>query len=72
MTLQTPPRAADGGAAPILKGAVRWCGFRLARLSRAWAERDARCRAARQLEKLEDHLLRDIGLTRDDVRSCRP
>ena len=41
---------------------------RLAALLRAAMERDARHRAERQLARMEDHLLRDIGLTRDDVR----
>lgn len=67
MTIQTPIAAAPAGA-PILRATRRWLRARLAALLRAAMERDARYRAERQLARMEDHLLRDIGLTRDDVR----
>ena len=72
MTALSPVKAAPGGVASILKVAARWCRVRLAELVRALMERDARHRAARQLARMEDHLLRDIGLTRDAVRGRRP
>ena len=72
MTALSPVKASPGGVAAILKGAGRWCRVRLAELVQALMERDARHRASRQLARLEDHLLRDIGLTRDDVRGRRP
>jgi uncharacterized protein YjiS (DUF1127 family) len=71
MTVQTPARVSFRGI-PILRAARRWCGVRLADLLRTCVERDVRYRAARRLETLEEHLLRDIGLTRDDVRGRRP
>jgi uncharacterized protein YjiS (DUF1127 family) len=55
MTIQTPTAAAPAGAA-IRRAARRWFRARL---------------AARQLARMEDHLLRDIGLTRDAVRGNR-
>lgn len=72
MTIQLPVKAAPMGAASILPAARRWCRARLADLMRAAMERDARYRASCQLARMEDHLLRDIGLTRDDVRGRRP
>jgi uncharacterized protein YjiS (DUF1127 family) len=38
----------------------------------ARADDDARRRASRQLARMEDHLLRDIGLTREDAGGRRP
>jgi uncharacterized protein YjiS (DUF1127 family) len=72
MTSQSPVGAAPHGSASILEGAGRWCRFRFAALLRACVERDARYREACQLARLEDRLLRDIGLTPDDVRGRRP
>ena len=40
-------------------------------LSRRWNERRRRRAAAVALSNLNDHLLRDIGLTRTDVMSLR-
>jgi len=40
-------------------------------LSRRWNERRRRRAAAVALSNLNDHLLRDIGLTRTDVISLR-
>ena len=40
-------------------------------LKSAWAmalEWQSRARSRRHLDTLDDHLLRDVGLTRDDVR----
>ena len=68
MTALSPAKIAPGGVASILEVARLWCRVRLAELVRAVMERDARHRAACQLARLEDHLLRDIGLTRDAVR----
>ncbi|MFO1144435.1 MAG: DUF1127 domain-containing protein [Amaricoccus sp.] len=70
MTVQTPAKAAPASA-PLLHAAHGWCRACLADLLRAAMERDARFRASRQLARMEDHLLRDIGLTRDDVRGGR-
>ena len=42
--------------------------LRLGALIDAWIARDTHRRQLRQLARLEDHLLRDIGVTRDDVR----
>ena len=70
MTIQTPIAAAGG--APILRAARRWRRRLLAALIRAAMERDARFRTARQLAEMDDRLLRDIGLTRDDVRGRQP
>lgn len=67
MTIPIPVEAASGGA-PIL----RWWRARLAALARAAMERDARYRAAHHLARMENHMLRDIGLTPDDVRGRRP
>jgi uncharacterized protein YjiS (DUF1127 family) len=39
------------------------------RLIQAWIARDAYRRQMHQLRLLDDHMLRDIGLTSDDVRS---
>jgi len=71
MTARSLAKAAPNGAASILTVPVHWCRARLADVGRALMERDARHRASRQLARLEDHLLRDIGLTRDDVRGRR-
>lgn len=46
----------------------RRLGLRLAALLQDWIERDLARRQMRQLRRLDDHLLRDIGITRDDVR----
>ena len=70
MTVQTAVKIAPGGA-PLLQAVRGWCRARLADLLRAAMERDARFRASRQLARMEDHLLRDIGLTRDAVRGGR-
>ena len=43
-------------------------GFDLVRLLRRWIERDTHRRQMFVLAALDDHLLRDIGVTRDDVR----
>jgi hypothetical protein len=71
MTIQTRIDAATGGAS-ILRPARRWWRAGLAALLSAAVERDARYRASRQLARMEEHLLRDIGLTRDAVRGGRP
>ena len=68
MTALSPVKVVPGGVASIPKVAARWCRVRLADLVQALIERDARHRAACQLARMEDHLLRDIGLTRDAVR----
>ena len=68
MTALSPAKIAPGGVTSIPKVTARWWRVRLAELVRAVMERDARHRASCQLARLEDHLLRDIGLTRDAVR----
>lgn len=65
----SPVMAAPPGGASILQTACRRAGARLADLARAAREREARYRAELQLARMGDHLLRDVGLTRDDVRS---
>lgn len=54
----TPPTAPPGVAPPP------WVQALLQRV-KGWVERG---RQRRQLAQLDDHALRDIGLTRDDVR----
>ena len=73
MTLQTPVKAGDTGSdvASILRTAGRRFGFSLAAIATALIERDARYRALCRLETLDEHLLRDMGLTRDAVRGGR-
>ena len=70
MTWYSPATAASNGnsVASLLQTAGCWCGDRLGAILSALMERDARHRAMCQLDKLDDALLRDIGLTRDDVR----
>jgi len=51
------------------RAAGRLRPFSIGALAGAWIERDARHRQMRQLAKLDDHMLRDIGVTRDDVPS---
>ena len=72
MTTLSPVKVAPGGVTSIPKVTARWCRIRLAELVQAMIERDARHRTLGELARLEDHLLRDIGLTRDDVRGRRP
>ena len=72
MSALSPVKASLGGIAGTPKDAARWCRVWLAELVQAMIERDARYRTAGELARLEDHLLRDIGLTRDDVRGRRP
>ena len=67
MTIEPPIAAAPGGA-PTLRTAGHWRRARLAALLCAAMERDARHHALRQLARMDDHLLRDIGLTRDAGR----
>jgi uncharacterized protein YjiS (DUF1127 family) len=50
------------------QAAGRRHGFRLGGALMAWIERDTLRRHMRQLARLDDHLLRDIGVIRDDVR----
>lgn len=52
--------------------AGRAFGARLAAILAAWAKRGDRRRALRRLQALDDHTLRDIGLSRDAVRGGRP
>jgi uncharacterized protein YjiS (DUF1127 family) len=59
-----PSRRADRrSAAPVVVGAL---GFTPAAL-RFWRQATETYRARRHLLQLDDHLLRDIGLTRADV-----
>ena len=50
------------------QAAGRRRGLRLREILKAAIERDAHWRQMRQLARLDDHLLRDIGVTRADVR----
>ncbi len=73
MTLQTPVQFAfsNPNGALNLRTAGRSHGSRLAAILAGWMERDARHRALCRLQSLDEHMLRDIGLTRDDVRGRR-
>ena len=53
------------------RAAGRLRPVRIGGLVDAWIERDGRRRQMRQLAQLDDHMLRDIGVTRDDVRGLR-
>jgi uncharacterized protein YjiS (DUF1127 family) len=55
-------RAVQTTAAPAPLGRL------FAGLADRWAAAEARRRDARRLREAPDHLLRDLGLTRDDVR----
>jgi uncharacterized protein YjiS (DUF1127 family) len=46
-------------------------GRLVAGLAGRWAAVEARRRDARRLRGAPDHLLKDVGLTRDDVRDGR-
>jgi uncharacterized protein YjiS (DUF1127 family) len=72
MTARSSVKVAPSAVAAILQVAGRWCGVRLAELVQEWMEDDARRRASGQLARMEDHLLRDIGLTREDAGGRRP
>jgi uncharacterized protein YjiS (DUF1127 family) len=72
MTIETSVSSVPARSAATPQALRRWGRACLGALVRALIERDARFRASCQLARMEDHLLRDIGLTRDDVRGGRP
>jgi len=53
------------------RAAGRLGPVRIGALVDALIDHDARGRQMRQLARLDDHMLRDIGITRDDVRGLR-
>lgn len=66
----TPVTFASFGGSILEAARGRWracLGF----LVRAAMERDARFRASRQLARMDDRLLRDIGLTRNSRDAIR-
>jgi len=70
MTMQTLPTTGIGrNDSSILRAAGRRLASCLARIATTLTERDARYRANCRLATLDDHLLQDMGLTRDAVRS---
>lgn len=74
MPAVTPVTSASLGGSMLEAARARWRAC-LGALVRAAMERDARFRASRQLARMDDHLLRDIGLTRnsrDAIRGHRP
>jgi uncharacterized protein YjiS (DUF1127 family) len=72
MTLQTAVTAgSDRDIASNLRIEGRRFGFSLGTIVTALIERDARYRALCRLQTLDEHLLRDMGLTRDAVRGGR-
>ena len=65
-----PPAIRAGRAIRV----VRFSLSMLAMLARGWTVCAARWRQRRDLADLDDHILRDIGITRDEARreSSRP
>jgi len=59
--------AAGRGLVRALVGGARLVGGRLRAAYRAWLRRQQRRAAIRELNALNDHILKDIGMTRGDI-----
>ena len=67
MTTLIPAYRPEQTAGSALAALLRWLAARAAAIAAAAAARAKQRRALRRLGAIDDHLLRDIGLTRHDL-----
>ena len=70
MNLSKPSPALAEARLPVARDATQWLAWlqaRLGRLDAAWADRRKRAREVRDLYRLSDRELWDVGLSRSDL-----